>query len=223
MLLNLAGRAWNQNSMSSDAARGLFKLRALADVKGSSELIGLAPRIRTHHPTFAAIKQACAENEVIEFHYRKPQDSVSEKRVLQPWKLSNIDGQWLVTGWDEIRGEVRNFLLQRIIPAQVSTTKRHFEAPAEADLASAKQSLDDFISTQVAVLRVKPATRAWLHFGMDRESTTGSTQKQINFMDLYLLAAQLRHFGSDIEVISPEALKAEIRKGFEKVASLHHG
>jgi proteasome accessory factor B len=222
MLLNLAGRAWNHNSMSSEVARGLFKLRGLAELGQGEEHVGLAPRIRTHHPAFAPIAHAIEQGLVIEFSYRKPGETSSEKRRVQPWRLKNIDGQWLVTAWDEARDDVRNFLLQRIVPARVRWTDDEFTKPTEQALNDAENSLQKFIEDQVAVLKIKPNSRAWLHYGMDTESTTGQTEKQLQFMDLHLLAAELRHFGNDIEVISPAHLRDEIRTGLEKVASAHH-
>lgn len=222
-LLNLAGKAWNQNSMSSEAARGLYKLKALAESVESSELIGLAPRIRTHHPTFASISLAISESKVIEFSYRKPNSTDAEPRRMQPWVLKNFDGQWVVTGWDEKRNEIRNFLLQRIVPARIQITADSFPKPKEAELAKAEALLQQHRESQVAVLQVTPGTRAWMHFGMDLESTTGSTEKSITYMDLHLLAAELRHFSGELEVLEPEALRNEVRAGFEKVASIHHG
>lgn len=221
-LLNLAGKAWNQNSMSSEAARGLFKLRALSETGESSESIGLAPRIRTHHPSFAYISQAISEGKEIEFSYRKPGASKLENRTLQPWTLKNFDGQWVVTGWDTDRKDIRNFLLQRIVPARVQISNRTFNKPKETDLAKADELLQLHKQSQVALLRIQPGSRAWLHFGMDRESTTGSTEKSIAFMDLYLFAAELRHFAREVEVLEPESLRAEVRAGFERVASIHH-
>ncbi len=222
-LLNLAGKAWNRNSMSSEAARGLFKLRALAEIGETAELTGLAPRIRTHHPTFAYLSQAIADACVIEFRYRKPNSTESELRKLQPWALKNFDGQWVVTGWDVNRNDIRNFLLQRIVPAKIQFTDEKFTKPSEKELAKAEDLLQEHKENQVALLKIKPATRAWMHFGMDLESTVGATEKSVTYMDLYLLAAELRHFAGEVEVIEPEALRDEIRAGFEKVASLHHG
>ena len=221
-LLNLAGKAWNQNSMSSEAARGLFKLRALSETGEGSESIGLAPRIRTHHPTFAYISQAIAEGKEIEFSYRKPNSTELESRQLQPWTLKNFEGQWVVTGWDTKRKDIRNFLLQRIVPAKVRVTNTVFNKPKDSDLIKADELLQQHKLSQIAVLKIQPGTRAWLHFGMDRESTTGTLEKSMSYMDMYLLAAELRHFAGELEVIEPEALRAEVRAGFEKVASLHH-
>ena len=223
MLLNLAGRAWNQNSMSSDAARGLFKLRALAETDSESELIGLAPRIQTHHPSFGILSQAISDLLEVEFGYRKPGQAEPEQRRLQPWGLKNIEGQWLVFGWDVERQDIRNFLLQRINPPRARLTKETFTKPTDAQLTEADDLLNKHVETQVAVISVQPGTRAWLHFGMDHEPANTENSRSLFYMDLYLLAAELRQFGSDVSVVEPDALKNEIRSGFEKVASAHHG
>ena len=73
----------------------------------------------------------------------------------------------------------------------------------------------------LATIRVKPDTEAWVHFGLDSGGTDAEGTHSFNFMDLNLLADELRQYGKTIEVIEPEALRAAIRRGLEKVVSQH--
>ena len=112
-LLQLASSVWRQASLSSDAARGLDRLRALGTSTPSSDIIAFAPRIKTHSRAFAPLTTAVTEHRQVTFSYRRPDQDEAETRTLQPWRISHIEDQWLVQGFDVARGEARNFLLKR--------------------------------------------------------------------------------------------------------------
>lgn len=217
-LLNLAAQVWRQASLSSDATSGLDRLRALGVASDSSSLIGFAPRIKTHELSFLPITNAIAERNEITFDYRKPgQDSV-EKRTVQPWKLRNVSGQWLVLGWDESAGDVRNFLLKRII-GKVKETGNSFAAIDPERLAAAIEALDQHIANQVATLSVRRDSMAWFHYEV--RSNSEWAEVSFHYMDLWLLADELRDYAGDFTVISPRELDESIKLGFEKVAADH--
>jgi predicted DNA-binding transcriptional regulator YafY len=44
---------------------------------------------------------------------------------------------------------------------------------------------------------------------------------RIHYMDLALLADELRDYAGDFEVLEPKSLNEAIRLGFEKVATAH--
>jgi proteasome accessory factor B len=221
-LLNLAAQAWSHASISSDVNHGLVKLRALGVAPADNELIGLAPRIKTHEPSFLPLNRALDENLEVRFDYRRPDGSVATRHV-QPWVMRNIDGQWLLMCWDLGRREVRNFLLKRIV-SKVNFVKENdeevvFEAPAALEINAAIEDLRQFTASQTAVLRIKRDSRAWFHFQID--SQEAFAEIELEYMDLHLLAEDLRDFGADIKVLRPKQLVETVTAGFEKVASAH--
>lgn len=221
-LLNLAAQAWSHASISSDVNHGLVKLRALGVAPADNELIGLAPRIKTHEPSFLPLNRALDENLEVRFDYRRPDGSVATRHV-QPWVMRNIDGQWLLMCWDLGRREVRNFLLKRIV-SKVNFVKENdeevvFEAPAALEINAAIEDLRQFTASQTAVLRIKRDSRAWFHFQID--SQEAFAEIELEYMDLHLLAEDLRDFGADIKVLRPKQLIETVTAGFEKVASAH--
>ena len=64
-------------------------------------------------------------------------------------------------------------------------------------------------------------SEAWFRYIEGAASTEEWVEHQLNFMDQHLLAEDLRSYGRDIIVISPESLAAAVRDGFAKVASTH--
>lgn len=222
-LLTLASQVWSQASLQSDASQALVRLRALGVEQAASDLTGFAPRIQTHEPSFLPLASAIENRFEISFSYRKANGEVSKRRV-QPWSLQNVDGQWLLQCFDLDRKEVRNFLLKRII-SKVSVIKdgeveRKFDAPAETDVENANQSLKEHVSEQICELHITKDSHAWFHFHLDDEAASDGIIR-FNYMDLELLAEELRDFIGEIKVVKPQKLVEIISQGFAKVASDH--
>ena len=220
-LLNLASSVWSGASLSRDAANAALRIRGLGEVEDLTELTGLAPRIRTHHSSFTDITAAIENGQEITFSYRKPGSGEVEQRTLRPWQLQNIAGQWLVLGHDAIRKEPRSFLLRRII-SKVAITKAGAKEVKQAELNEAQKRLNDFIAGNLVTLKVKPGTEAWFRFEMDDVSHEKADEVSFNFMDVHLLADELRQYAGQIEVLRPNGLRELIEAGFEKVVDLHH-
>ena len=220
-LLNLAADVWSKTSLSADANQGIMRIRALGESPAGSDMLGVAPTIRTHAPSFQRLTKALEGKNVVEFEYRKATETQSQTRTVQPWALESIDGQWLLLAWDEMRQEPRNFLLKRII-SDVNHLDRTFEAPAVEALNAMRQDLAEHTSRQQAVIQVKPGTLAWLHFQMNDLASAESNRLTLHYMDLHLLAEDLLEFVLDIEVLKPAELKDLIQASLERVASEHH-
>jgi proteasome accessory factor B len=219
-LLQLASSVWRQASLSSDAARGLDRLRALGTSTPSSDIIAFAPRIKTHSRAFVPLTRAVTENKQVTFNYRRPDQTEPEARTLQPWRISHIENQWLVQGFDVARGEMRNFLLKRIV-SEVKVTEIEFDTPSQIDIDEIQSKLNAHIADNVAILRVRRDSSAWFHFDMNEQGDSEMQELRIQYMDLALLADELRDYAGDLDVLEPQALRDAIRIGFEKVLAAH--
>ena len=224
-LLNLAAEAWAGGSLSTDASRGITKLRALGVVGQSSDIIGISPKIHTFEPSFKDIDFAISESQVISFDYRNPKTGDIQTRTLQPWLMRQIAGAWLVLGFDEARQEARNFMLRRIVSKVGLVTEgrevRTFEMPDQSVIDAAVQDLDEHAKSQVAVLKVTRGSEAWFRYELDLVPNKKDNQLQLNYHDLYVLAEQLREYADQIEVVEPKELATLVELGFRKVADLH--
>lgn len=224
-LLNLAAEAWAGGSLSTDASRGITKLRALGVVGQSSDIIGISPKIHTFEPAFKDIDFAISESQVISFDYRNPKTGDIQKRTLQPWLMRQIAGAWLVLGFDEDREQPRNFMLRRIVSKVETVTEgrevRTFETPDQAVVDAAVKDLDEHAKSQVAVLEVAQRSEAWFRYELDLNPNNKDNRLELNYHDLYVLAEQLREYADQIEVVEPKELANLVELGFRKVADLH--
>lgn len=223
-LLELAAQVWSQASLEADANQALVRLKALGIEPAATDLIGFAPRIETREPSFMPLTNAIDDCVEVIFKYRKANGEVSVRHV-QPWSLHNVDGQWLLQSFDLEHSEVRNFLLKRIVSkvqiAKDDDLERVFTRPSESEKDAAVADLKAHIRNQICELKVKRDSQAWFHFHVDDSETHESEIVTFNYMDLDLLAEELRDFALDVKVVRPKELADLVRSGFEKVASDH--
>lgn len=220
-LLNLASQAWSMASFSSEVNQGLIKLRSLGLEPAEADLLGLAPKFKTHEPSFMPLNKAVDERYEVTFNYRRQDGEVKARRV-RPWQLQNISGQWLLVCFDVDQNEVRNFLLKRIVSkvsaVEIGQELVTFDAPSADELQAAIDDLAAHTAKQVATIKVRKDSSAWFHFHLDENQ---DAEVSFEYMDLHLLAEELSVFALDIKVVSPRELDEAIRAGFEKVASDH--
>ena len=217
-LLNLASQVWRHASLSSDAASGLARLRALGVANEQASLGGFAPRIKTNETSFYPLTNAIAERAELSFDYRKPGQDEVVRRTVQPWKLRNVSGQWLLVCWDVDAGDVRNFMLRRIV-GRLKFTSNTFDKVADSSIDEAVKSLEEHIEGQVATLSIKRDSMAWFHYEI--RSNNEWEEIRFHYMDLWLLAEELRNYAGDFKVLGPKELEDAIRIGYEKVAADH--
>lgn len=226
-LLNVAAEIWTQSALSSDAGRAAIRLRGLGFSTSTDSLLNVAPRIQVHDPAFMSLTEAIATSTVVEFDYRKPGEASFERRQVEPWALHNIQSQWLLQSFDRNRGEVRNFLLKRIVSSvkvaldPVTAEPIEFTPPSQADRDAATADLHAVTEKQLAVFEVRHGSEAWFHFIHNDGEQSEWVRHSINYMDAHLLAEELRDYGPDVRVIEPKSLADIVRAGFEKVIAAH--
>ena len=219
-LLELAAKVWARASFSIDAQRAVTRLKALGMPSDGLDLSGFAPRIMTTEPSFLQLEQAARDGIEVSFIYRAP-DSEPAKRTVRPMQVRHISGQWLLVCHDLDRNlEIRHFMLKRIV-SRIEETGNKFVPATLAEVEEAAAQLQAFSDKNVAVIKVEPNSEAWVHFGLDSPGALQDGMHSFNFMDVHLLAEELRQYGRSITVIEPDALIQAVRKGFEKVASQH--
>lgn len=224
-LIAIASDVWNRGKFGSDVSLAALRLRGLGLTAESETTLAISPRIATHEPVFLTLSEAVASGFTVEFSYRKPGQNAIERRRVRPWRLRNISSQWLLQCWDEGRGEPRNFLLKRIVSKVKFVTNENgpvkFQKPSSDQLEQAKIDLDALIADNVAELSIRNHSEAWYRFvEASTDSAPWVTQK-MNFMDAHVLAEDLREYGADVKVLSPDSLIQAVRHGLEAVEATH--
>jgi predicted DNA-binding transcriptional regulator YafY len=81
---------------------------------------------------FDALAKATAARRQLRFDYRKPGQVRPEMRVVDPYHLANINGEWFLFAFDHARKDIRTFVPARM--SQVAQTGRSFPRPARFSL-----------------------------------------------------------------------------------------
>lgn len=215
-LLELAAKAWNAQTLSVAAKQGLTRLKALGIVDLETELEVFSPRLLAQHSAFRPLSEAIVNLRLVRFDYQKP-DGTLKARILQPWKLRNLDGQWVLLGREAGSGEVKNFLLRRIY-SRVEILEEEFAQPASDEITKAEQSLLEFVKSQIAKFQVEEGSEAATHYVANLNS---DGLVEISYMDEYLLAEDLLEFGSAIKVSEPKSLANLIQSKLRAVIAAH--
>jgi proteasome accessory factor B len=78
--------------------------------------------------TFDVLAKATARRQQLEMAYRKPGRIQAEIRVVDPYHLANVSGEWYLFAFDHLRGDLRTFVPARI--QSLKPTGKTFSPPA---------------------------------------------------------------------------------------------
>jgi len=81
---------------------------------------------------FDTLARAAARRQQLELSYRKAGNAAAEKRVVDPYHLANINGEWYLFAYDHLRRDLRTFVPARI--QSVKCTGETFERPKKFSL-----------------------------------------------------------------------------------------
>ena len=221
-LLELAASCWHEVSMDRELNYAMTRVVALGEAPDRSQMRELLPSFRPMDASFGPLAEAIQKQQRVRIKYRKAGAKRHEAREFSPWKFLNIEGEWIIQGWSHKAPEgFRNFLLKRIVDKNVEVLEGkdlQYRGPVENELEDALEDLNRFRDDNIAVIRVTQDTAAWSHFEMEFER---DDIKTLRYMDIDLLAATLRRFANQIEVLSPDDLKASIKSGLERLVADH--
>lgn len=68
---------------------------------------------------FDTLAKAAARRQQLEIDYRKPSQRQPEARVIDPYHLANINGEWFLFAHDHLRQDLRTF-----VPARIQAIRR---------------------------------------------------------------------------------------------------
>jgi proteasome accessory factor B len=81
---------------------------------------------------FDQLAKAVAQRKQLALTYRKPGQRETEVRIVDPYHLSNINGEWFLFAWCHLRQDIRTFAPARI--KDMAETGKTFLRPAKFSL-----------------------------------------------------------------------------------------
>ena len=173
---------------------------------------------------FDVLAKAAARREQIELAYRKPGQTKPEARIVDPYHLANINGEWYLFAFDHARKDIRTFAPARI--KSVKPTGKTFERPQKFSLE--KRLRDSFgvhsgQGEHEVVIRFNPRAadyvreKKWHESQQLRELKSGGVELSLKLSSLAEIERWVLSWGGDAKVLKPRELAEAVRQSAKRI------
>jgi proteasome accessory factor B len=173
---------------------------------------------------FDVLAKAAARREQIELAYRKPGQTKPEARIVDPYHLANINGEWYLFAFDHARKDIRTFAPARI--KSVKPTGKTFERPQKFSLEKRLRDSFGVHSGQGAhevVIRFNPRAadyvreKKWHESQQLRELKSGGVELSLKLSSLMEIERWVLSWGGDAKVLKPRELAEAVKLSAKKI------
>jgi proteasome accessory factor B len=177
---------------------------------------------------FDTLAKAAAHRKQLRFDYRKPGKREPEPRLVDPYHLANINGEWFLFGYDHDRKDIRTFVPARM--SAVEMTEKSFARPRTFSL---ERRLRDSFGVHSAegefdiVLRFNARVadyireKKWHESQQLRELRNGGVELRLKLSSLGEIERWVLSWGGDAVVVQPAELAASVKAAARRVAQGH--
>lgn len=176
---------------------------------------------------FDALAKATAARKQIRFDYRKPGQQKPEPRVVDPYHLANINGEWFLFAFDHARKDIRTFVPPRI--ANIQPTGKTFARPAKFSLEKRLHDSFGVVSGEGefnVVIRFDEfgagfiREKRWHPSQELRDVKGGGVELRMKLSSLAEVQRWVLSWGGHAKVISPKELAESVREAGRKIAEM---
>ena len=173
---------------------------------------------------FDALAKATAHCQQIKFLYRKPGKEQTEQRLVDPYHLANINGEWFLFAYDHLRHAIRTFVPARI--EQLEVTGKKFVRPAKFSLETTLRDSFGVHSGQglyEVVIRFNPATapyvreKRWHPSQELHELKGGELELRLRLSSLGEIQRWILGWGGNAIPLRPTELVASVKRAAQTI------
>ena len=204
-----------------------LRLALLSLAQGRPELLTEAetppltvvPETREPAAALPKLQAAVAERKTVEFEYYAITRDETMQRVVDPYGLQLVAGEWYLIGWDHLREDLRTFRLSRVRSRVKHHTKRphDFSPPADFDLAAYRDRPAWQLAPPrgTARIRVSPAMAWWVaahwaHCGTVGRLDDGAIVYETPYADPRPLLGWVLGLADEAELLGPADLRERL-------------
>jgi predicted DNA-binding transcriptional regulator YafY len=173
---------------------------------------------------FDALAKATARHQQLELDYRKPGRAQMERRLIDPYHLANINGEWFLFAFDHLRKDIRTFVPARI--QAVRPTGQTFERPQKFSLE--KRLRDSFgvhsgqgefevILHFNALVADYIREKRWHPSQTVRELKGGGLELRLKLSSLVEIQRWVLGWGGSVRVLRPPELKQAVQAAARQI------
>lgn len=177
---------------------------------------------------FEGLARATTRREQLEITYRKPGRAAPEPRVVDPYHLANINGEWYLFAYDHLRRAVRTFVPARI--RSLRPTGRTFQRPAGFSLDARLRDSFGVHSGEgryEVALRCSPRVadyireKRWHPSQRLSERPDGGVDLHLRLSSLGEVQRWILSWGGEVTVLEPPELIAAVRAAARALVAAH--
>jgi predicted DNA-binding transcriptional regulator YafY len=173
---------------------------------------------------FDALAKAVARREQLELNYRKPGAKNPEARIVDPYHLANVNGEWFLFAFDHARKDLRKFVPARI--QEIKPTGKTFERSKKFSL---EQELRNSFGVHSGegefdvVIRFNARAadyireKKWHESQRLRELKNGELELTMKLSSLGEVERWVLSWGGDATVLKPHELAAAVRVAAKRI------
>lgn len=160
------------------------------------------------------LSKAAAQQFAVYMKYYVPSRDDLTERTVHPLGLVYYTDRWNLVAYDELREGIRNFRLDRIRSMHV--TMQRFEPPVDFDLEAYLEEKGHNRDSQRITLRFEGEAYRWARRRIpaqieEEREIDGGMEVTFHFENLDYVADWLLRYGTQAEVVEPEALQTKLR------------
>jgi len=177
---------------------------------------------------FDELAQATARHEQLKLFYRKPGQQTAEPRLVDPYHLTNVNGEWFLFAYDHLRKDIRTFVPARI--ERVEKTGRSFQRNSRFSIQEQLRNsfgihsgsgqtkvVIEFSDTVADYIREKK----WHPSQKIKNLAHGKVELQLTLSSIVEIERWILSWGGNAKVISPPELVKNVRLAAEKLMKTH--
>lgn len=175
-------------------------------------------------PVLEALADAIQHRRQLELTYRKPGARAAESRIVDPYHLANVNGDWYLFAFDQLRQAIRTFAPARVQSAK--PTGRTFAKPARFVLE--RQLRDSFgVHSRegdfTVVLRFDAAVadyireKRWHPSQALEERAGGGVEMRLHLGSLVEIERWVLGWGGYAQVVEPAELREAVRRAAKRI------
>jgi proteasome accessory factor B len=175
---------------------------------------------------FHALSKATAGHCQLELSYRKPGSRQTQQRIVDPYHLANVNGEWFLFAFDYLRKDIRTFVPSRI--HSIQPTGKTFTRPKDFSVATILR--DSFgvhsgTGDYKVVIRFDPVAadyireKRWHPSQELREEADGGVQLRLTLSSLGEVQRWILGWGGSAMVLEPPELVEAVRESAKRLFS----
>ncbi len=162
---------------------------------------------------FSALRNAVENKRKVQLDYYSLTRNQTRRRTVRPYFLTKSLGYWYLTGYCELRTDVRTFKFERIL--SVSLENESFPAPEDLDVARYRKQFLRQSGENEVVIRFDPTVSPWIleSWGKAAKSEPdGSVLLTLKCDTLEYPSRLILSFAPHARPVSPPQLIAKVRE-----------